>query len=118
MACGFGHPGADDLKRMRVDIEDNYVDWQKILNSKSIRSTFGEMKGEKVKTAPQGFSKEHPAIELLRFKQYWFTRSFSDQEVLDTNFLGTVNKTFKTIRPFFDYASEVLTTNLNGEPIN
>lgn len=117
VACGFGHPNPEDLLRLRMDITDNFKDWRKILNSKSIKSTFGEMKGEQVKTAPKGFPKDHPAIDLLRYKQYWFTHSFADKEVLSKDFVNLVNKTFKSIRPFFDYTSEVLTTDLNGELI-
>jgi uncharacterized protein (DUF2461 family) len=75
------------------------------------------MQGDCVKTTPRGFPVDHPAIGLLRYKQFWFERSFSDEEVLAKDFLNKVNQTFKSIRPFFDYMSNVLTTDLNGEPI-
>jgi uncharacterized protein (TIGR02453 family) len=117
IGCGFSYPNAEDLKRIRLDITRNHTEWNKILRSKSIRTHFGEMRGEKVKTAPRGFSMDDPAIDLLKFKQYWFERSFTDKEVLSPDFANTVNKTFKSIRPFFDYMSEVLTTDLNGESI-
>lgn len=117
VGCGFVYPNPDDLKRIRQDISINYEDWQKMLHSKAIKSTFGAMQGDRVKTAPQGFDKTHPAIELLRYKQFWFERSFTDEEVLHKNFLQQVNKTYKSIRPFFDYMSEVLTTNVNGESV-
>ncbi len=117
VGCGFAYPDAQDLMRIRLDIRDNADDWNKLLRSKYIKANFGQMQGEKVKTTPKGFDKDDPAIELLRFKQFWFSRSFSDKEVLAPNFLSEVNKTFKAIRPFFDHMSEVLTTDLNGEPI-
>jgi uncharacterized protein (TIGR02453 family) len=117
IGCGFTYPNPEDLKRVREDIQYNYKDWNKLLRSKSIIGNFGEMTGEQVKTAPKGFSKEHPAIDLLRYKQYWFEHDFTDQEVLGPDFLNQVNKGFKAIRPFFDYMSEVLTTDLNGESI-
>jgi len=117
VGCGFAYPNPDDLKRIRLDISANYEDWNKLLRSKSIKVNFGAMRGERVKTAPLGFEKNHPAIELLRYKQFWFERSFTDEEVLDKNFLQQVNKTYKSIRPFFDYMSEVLTTNVNGESL-
>ena len=75
------------------------------------------MKGEELKTAPKGFDKTHPAIDLLRKKQYLLTRNFSDKEVLASNFQDEVLKTFEAMRPFFDYISEVLSTDLNGESI-
>ncbi len=117
VGCGFTYPNSEDLKRIRLDIADNYKDWNKLLNSKSIKNMFGTMHGERVKTSPKGFDKDHPAIELLRYKQFWFERKFTDKEVLDKNFVKEVNKTFKAIRPFFDYVSYVLTTDLNGESI-
>ncbi|NOT76258.1 MAG: DUF2461 domain-containing protein [Cyclobacteriaceae bacterium] len=117
IACGFAYPNPEDLKRIRLDIAGNYEDWNKLLKSKSLKSSFGSMMGDKVKTAPQGFAKDHPAIELLRYKQFWFVHAYTDKEVLSPDFLNNVNKTFKVIRPFFNYMSEVLTTDLNGEKI-
>jgi len=115
VGCGFTYPNAEDLLRIRQDIDVNYSDWRKLLKSKSIQHMFGEMQGDQVKTAPRGFAKDHVAIDLLRYKQFWFERSFTDKEVLANDFLDQANKTFKGIRPFFDYMSEVLTTDLNGE---
>jgi len=117
IACGFSYPNAEDLKRIRLDIDTNYEHWNKLLHSKSVLSNFGKMKGDKVKTVPRGFPNDHPALNLLRFKQFWFERSFTDGEVLSTEFINEVNKTYKGIRPLFDYMSEVLTTNLNGESL-
>lgn len=117
VGCGFTYPNPEDLKRIRLDIQDSYKNWNKLLNSKAIQITFGKMRGDKVASAPRGFQKDHPAIDLLRYKQYWFEHDFTDKEVLAPDFLNKVNKTFKTIRPFFDYMSEVLTTDLNGESI-
>jgi hypothetical protein len=42
-------------------------------------------------------------------------RKFTDKEVLSENFQKEVVLTLLAIRPFFDYMSEVLTTDLNGE---
>jgi uncharacterized protein (DUF2461 family) len=100
-----------------MDMLYNSSDWRKILRSKGIVKNFGLMEGDQVKTTPQGFPKDHPAIDLLRYKQYWFEHSFSDKEVLDKNFLNNVNQVYKSIRPFFDYMSDVLTTDLNGVPL-
>lgn len=117
VSCGFAYPHPDDLRRIRLDIRDNHEDWNKLLRSKAITANFGKMQGEQVKTTPKGFDKDDPAIHLLRHKQFWFSRSFSDREVLAAGFLRDVNKTFKSIRPFFDYMSDVLSTDANGESV-
>lgn len=117
VGCGFAYPNPDDLKRIRQDISSNHDDWKKMLRSKGITSTFGAMEGEQVRTTPRGFSADDPAIELLRYKQFWFERHFTDREVIAADFLSTVNKTYKSIRPFFDYMSAILTTDVNGESL-
>lgn len=117
VGCGFVYPSSPDLARVRQDIDANFKIWKKLLSSRSITSTFGSMQGHQVETAPRGYPKDHPAIELLRFKQYWFETSFTDREVLETNFVSKVNSTFKRIRPFFDYMSDVLGTDGDGQPI-
>lgn len=114
VGCGFTYPSSEDLLRIRQDIDVNFDAWRKVLKSKKIQATFGTMQGDQVKTAPKNFPKDHPAIDLLRYKQFWFERSFTDQEVLSPHFLNEVNTTNKSIRPFFDYMTEVLTTDTNG----
>ena len=113
-AGGFFNPEPADLLRIRQDINLNYPDWKKILSGKKMAGTFGAIKGEKVSTAPKGYSRDNPAIELLKHKQFYFERKFADKEVLGSDFLEALNQTFKNLRPYFDYMSDVLTTDLNG----
>lgn len=114
---GFFAPNPDDLKRIREDIGFNYEEWNEILSEPGFVKTFGQMRGEQVKTAPKGYDKDHPAIDLLRYKQFIFRHEFTDQEVLAPDFAVKLSNTFKQLRPFFDYMSEVLTTDANGESI-
>jgi uncharacterized protein (TIGR02453 family) len=117
IATGFWEPNKDDLLRIRREFEQDDQEIRTIINNKDFKSVWGEFVGEELKTAPRDFDKEHPAIDLIRKKQYIFTKKYSDQEVISDDFLNNVNASFKTIRPFFDYMSDVLTTNLNGESI-
>ncbi len=111
---GFFGPNPDDLKRIRQDIDLNADDWRKMLGNKQFVKTFGALRGEQVASAPKGYSRDHPAIDLLRYKQFIIKHTFTDQEVLAPDFINHLNDTFKKMRPFFDYMSEVLTTDLNG----
>ena len=117
IATGFWEPNKEDLFRIRKEFEMDDEEIRSIINNKAFKKVWGEFKGDEVKTAPKGFSKEHPAIDLIRKKQYIFIKKYTDKEVLDNNFLNDVDKAFKAIRPYFDYMSDVLTTNLNGESI-
>lgn len=114
---GFWAPDAKDLLRIRKEFEISTTEIEKITSDKTFIHYFGELQGESVKTAPRGFDKNHPAIELIRKKQFLVMRKFTDKEVLSDNFRKEAVLTLLAMRPFFDYMSEVLTTDMNGEPL-
>ncbi|MGV6861708.1 MAG: DUF2461 domain-containing protein [Putridiphycobacter sp.] len=114
---GFWNPNPKDLKRIRANILEFGDELRTIIKSEEFCSHFGELQGEQLKTAPKGFDKEHPQIDLLRYKQFLVMKRFSDKEVLQSDFANKVNETFKAMRPFFNYMSEALTTDQNGELI-
>ncbi len=114
LACGFFAPEPADLKRIRVDIDQDLETWRKLLKAKKLRDTFGELMGDGVKTAPKGYAKDHPGIDLLRRKQFLFRRPLSDKDVLAPDLAERMDATYRSIRPFFDHMSEVLTTDENG----
>ena len=118
LAGGFWQPEKDDLLRIRKEIEMDASEMRAILKDKDYIKYFGgKFEGEELKSAPRGFDKEHPDVDLLRKKGFIAVRNFTDAEVLDKNFIKELDKTYKALRPFFDYMSDVLTTNLNGESI-
>jgi len=114
LAGGFWGPNPQDLKRVRDEIAFDATPLRKILKSKNFITTFGSLKGEQVKTAPKGFDAAHEAIDLLRYKQFLLIKHFSDKEVLSDQFLTLASQTYKNMSPFYDYMSEVLTTDTNG----
>ncbi|GGK29421.1 TIGR02453 family protein [Yeosuana aromativorans] len=114
IAAGFWEPNKDDLFRIRKEFEMDDSEMRDILNNQALKTIWGDIKGDEVKTAPKGFSKDHEAIDLIKKKQYIFTKPFNDKEVLEPDFINTVNEAFKAIRPYFNYMSDVLTTDLNG----
>lgn len=114
LATGFWNPEKGDLKRIRKEFETDASEMREIMNSKAFQAIWGHIQGDEVKSAPKGFSKEHPAIDLIRKKQYVFTRNFTDKQVLDPKFPEEADKSFRAIRPYFNYMSDVLTTDLNG----
>jgi len=116
-AGGFWGPNAADLKRIRSEFDHDAESFRKILNSKSLTNTFGTLQGEQLKTAPKGFDVNHEAIDLLRYKQFLIMKRFTDEEVLSPLFLEQALDTCKNMRPFFDYMSEVLTTDINGASV-
>ena len=117
LAGGFWEPNKEDLARIRKEFETDANEIQAIVNTADFKKHFGKLKGDAVKSAPRGFDKNHPNIDLIRLKQFIVTREFTDEEVLAQNFLNEVVASFVAMRPYLNYMSDVLTTDLNGESL-
>ena len=114
---GFWEPNNEDLLRIRKELELDASDLRKIIADATFKKMFGTLEGEELKTAPKNFDKTHPDIDLIRKKQFLLTRKFTNKEVLLPNFKDEIIATFAAMRPFFNYMSDVLTTDLNGESL-
>lgn len=118
LGVGFWDPNKDDLLRIRKEIEMDASDFYDFLENPSFKKTWGTFNGPTLKTAPRGFVKDHPDIELLRRKNFTFVHPLTDQDILSPDFVKKTVKAFEDARPFLDLMSDILTTDLNGEPIN
>jgi uncharacterized protein (TIGR02453 family) len=115
MAVGFWAPNKEDLFRFRKEIEYDPQELGEVLNNKALKDFWGNIQGDALKTAPKGFEKDINGIEYIRLKQWVFTKELEaspNRELIDKCVQG-----YRAIRPFFDYMSEVFSTDLNGEPI-
>ena len=111
---GFFGPNKDDLLHIRKHIEQDATPLREILSSRNFKEFFGVLQGSQLKTAPRGFDKEHPDVDLLRYKQFKIRHDFTDEEVMSKDFPHIISSAFGQMRPFFDYMSDILTTDLNG----
>ncbi|MEM1357889.1 MAG: DUF2461 domain-containing protein [Bacteroidota bacterium] len=114
---GFYGIESADLKRIREEIAASATDFREIMADPEFIRVFGEMRGEKLKTAPKGFPKDHPDIDLLRYKQFYAFRECTEKQVLSSEFVDLTVEAMLTLRPFFDLFTEVLTTDANGEVV-
>ena len=114
---GFWQPSAEDLKRIRDEFVMDDQPIREIIADPKFQKYFGAIQGDELKTAPRGYEKDSPALDLIRKKSFTVHRNFTDEEVVADDFLQEVKRTFEAMRPYFDYMSMVLTTNLNGESV-
>ena len=123
---GFFGIERNDLKRIREELSSlsggggpggKPGEMRRIVSDKRFVKLYGSLQGEQLKTAPQGYARDHPNIDLLRYKQFYAMRAFNEQEVLADDFIDRAEEALLGLRPFFDYFSEVLTTDANGESI-
>jgi uncharacterized protein (TIGR02453 family) len=115
MAGGFFDPNPADLLRIRKEFEIDTSEIRTILQQKEFKSAFdGFDQSYMVKSAPKGFRKEDPNIDLIRLKNYFVVHKFSDAEVFSEDFKDNLLHHYQLLRPFFNYMSDILTTDLNG----
>lgn len=112
---GFYLPNTEDLNLLRKQLEMDATPLRKVLEDKNFKKYYGKLLGEQLKTAPRGFDKEDPNIDLLRYKSFFVMHKFTDEEVLSDDFEQKVIKGYKILQDFFDVMTSYLTTDLNGE---
>ncbi|MEE3037994.1 MAG: DUF2461 domain-containing protein [Bacteroidota bacterium] len=117
LACGFWDPNPADLKRIRQELAIDGDEYRDIINAPDFKSVWGDLEGDAVKTAPKGYAKDHPNIDLLRFKQHLFSIRYTQDQATAPDFLDRLDAALQAVRPFVDYMSDVLTTNADGESV-
>ena len=99
---GMYNPTPEQLAKLRQEIDYNADELKQIIYNERFVSIFGEAEGEAVKSAPKGYDKNHPEIELLRKKQLFFWHKFTDEEVCSDNFVASVTEKCLVLKPFLD----------------
>lgn len=103
LAGGAYDPGNPWITQIRTEIDYNTKEFKKLINSASFKKYFGEISGEKLKTAPKGFPKDHPELELLKYKSYLVANNCDDKLVTSKDFLKHATSVFKAMKPFDDF---------------
>jgi len=99
IAGGMYMPNPENLAKIRQEIDYNPKSLLKILIEKEFKKYFdGLSDWDRVKTAPKGYPKDHPHIDLLKNKSFTVAHSFTDAEVKDKNFVKKVVVICKSIK--------------------
>lgn len=96
-----------NLKAIRETISSDGDSFLKILNKKSFKYIL-ELQGTKLVKVPQGFDKEDPMGDYLKFKQFTVFHPLSDADVLDQDFVMNTVKVLKEIYPFNRFLNEAI----------
>ena len=103
MIGGAHQPPPPWIGTIRARIDKDSSSLKKIIGAKDFKEHYGAMSGEQLKTAPKGYPKDHPEIELLRYKDFMGVSKISDSEVTSADFDKQVIKRAKAIKPLNDY---------------
>ncbi len=114
---GFWGPNKDDLLHIRRQIAADADPLREVLSDKAFQTFFDGLEGQQLKTAPKGFDKSHPDIDLLNYKQFLVRHFYSDEDVLSDDFERQVAQGFANMLPFLEAMTGYLTTDMNGESL-
>ncbi len=103
VAGGAYVPPAPWLNAIRQKIDENAGELIRIVNNKEFKKYFGELDGEKLKTAPKGYPRDHPHIELLKMKSFLAYRSITDRELTSAGCFDLVVSAFRAMKPLHDF---------------
>jgi uncharacterized protein (TIGR02453 family) len=104
LAGGVYMPEPEILNAIRQEIDYNSAPLLKILKSASFKKYFKGLDEEgALKTAPKGYDKEHPLIDLLRNRHFIASHAFTNKQVLDKNSAKEIVAGFKAMYPFLEY---------------
>ena len=106
IAGGAYMPPMPWLTAIRDKIDQQGDVLLKIINRKDFLKNFGKLEGEKLKSAPKGFQKDHPLIELLKLKSYLVVKMISDKEVVNNKCFDNIISCSKAMKPLNDFLNE------------
>lgn len=100
LACGTYMPEANFLSAIRQEIDYHADEFKLIINQKKFKTFFGSLSDEdKLKTAPKGYDKKHPEIDLLQHKHYIVIHELKDIELSKEKLSKEISKVFKEALP-------------------
>lgn len=111
LAGGLYMPTPEQIGRVRAAIAANSTPLRKLLRAKTFVEYFGVVTDEtegRLKTAPKGYDRDHPDIDLLQFKQWAVMHPLTDKQVLSPDLLPYTIKVFKALKPLNDWLNSIL----------
>jgi uncharacterized protein (TIGR02453 family) len=106
IAGGAYMPPMSWLTAIREKIEQEGKKLLEIINHRDFIKLFGKIEGEKLKSAPKGFQKDHPMIDLLKLKSYLVVKMISDKEAVRNECFDDIIRISKAMKPLNDFLNE------------
>ncbi len=89
--AGEGPAGGDPA----LAAGDHHDAFRKVLSKPAIRKTFKEFEGEALTRPPKGFPCEHPAMDLIKCKQWGLSTTLPAETALETDFAADADQAFQ-----------------------
>jgi uncharacterized protein (TIGR02453 family) len=105
---GIYMPPPESLKIVRQHLAEHHEEFRKLLRAKALRDLYSGVKGEQLTRPPKGFAPEHPAADLIRYKQLYFYEELVPELATSGELQATVVRYLKAIAPFVRFLNSPL----------
>jgi len=114
---GVYMPSPETLQAIRARLAEDHAAFRKIMAGKTVTKLLGEMQGEQLSRVPRGFAKDHPAEDLLRYKQFLFYIEMPAEIASSAGIYKEVHQRFRAMAPFIDYLNAALAGRMKPQPL-
>ncbi len=108
LAGGMWMPDAPILKKLRQEIDYNFDEFKSIIGKPAFKKQFTKWEGEQLKTLPQGYTADNPAIEFLKMKSFIVSTPIADKDVLAKDSVKQIEKVYTQMKPLVDFLNRAL----------
>jgi len=108
IAGGVYMPGTDELLAIRTHLAEHYKTFEKLARGRKLKRLLGELQGEQLTRAPKGFDPDHPAVDLLRHKQWHFYTNMPADVATTPELQKAAVERFRAMSKFVDFLNEPL----------
>jgi len=106
IAGGAYVPPMPWLSAIREKIAEQGQEFLKIIENREFIKYFGKLEGDSLKSAPKGYSRDHPYIEFLRLKSYLVTKIISDKEIVSNDCFDIVIRAAVAMKSLNDFLND------------
>jgi len=108
VAGGVYMPDPDALRLIRNHLAGNHEEFRAIIRKRNLRTLVGELQGEQLSRVPKGFCADHPAADLVRYKQWLFYTMLDPGLATTPKLLPEILQRFRVMTPFLDFLNRPL----------
>jgi uncharacterized protein (TIGR02453 family) len=108
---GLWMPQPDALKKVRQEIDYCFDEFKKITTAKKFKTVYNELytgEGVQLSKVPQGFEKDNPAAEYLKFKSWLVLTDLSDSMLTSKDLVKKTVDAFSVLQPFIKFLNRPL----------
>lgn len=110
---GMYMPMPDELKKVRQEIDYNFADFKKIIQSKKFKTVYGDLDRSAeylLSRVPKGYEPDNAAADYLKLKSFVAVIKIKDADVTSPAYKKQILTAFESLQPLNEFLNEAVST--------